>query len=111
MDLVKLLPFVISLIASGGKYAEIIKQAIALIQQIVAALQGSGQLPEPVNMTVQWAQGALKKLGFDPGPIDGDMGPKTMAAIKGFQTANSLEPDGWLGVETQTLLAQKAGAA
>lgn len=107
MDIIKLLPIIVSLIAGGGQYAEIIKDAIALIQKIIAVLQGSGEAPQPVTMDVAWAQRSLSNLGFDPGPIDGQMGPKTMAAIKAFQIANSLDPDGWLGVETQALLAQK----
>ncbi|HZY30669.1 MAG TPA: peptidoglycan-binding domain-containing protein, partial [Candidatus Methylomirabilis sp.] len=31
------------------------------------------------------AQEAMKAKGFDPGPIDGIMGPKTTSALKDFQ--------------------------
>ena len=35
-------------------------------------------------------QKALKKEGFNPGAIDGKMGPKTAAALKAFQRSNGL---------------------
>lgn len=101
MDFVKLIPIILSLVSSGGKYAEIIRKALELIALII----GTDTIA-PV-MDARWAQGALKQLGFDPGPIDGQMGPRTQAAIKAYQTARGLEPDGWLGVATQTKLAQE----
>lgn len=36
----------------------------------------------------------LKRLGYDPGPIDGLLGPKTKAAIAKFEGAQGLPP-GW----------------
>jgi peptidoglycan hydrolase-like protein with peptidoglycan-binding domain len=41
-------------------------------------------------------QMVLKDSGFDPGPIDGIIGPKTRKAIQSFQDQNSLEPTGEL---------------
>jgi N-acetylmuramoyl-L-alanine amidase len=35
-------------------------------------------------------QARLKNLGFDPGPIDGAMGPRTRGAIRAFEAANGL---------------------
>ena len=43
---------------------------------------------------VQDIQRALLAKGFDPGPIDGVIGVKTSAAIRGFQTANGLATGG-----------------
>jgi hypothetical protein len=54
---------------------------------------------------------ALQKLGFDPGAIDGAMGPDTRAAIKQFQDANGLTADGILGPKTQAALARALQAA
>lgn len=39
-------------------------------------------------------QGALARLGYDPGPVDGAMGPKTEAAIRSYQRDHNLLVDG-----------------
>lgn len=50
-------------------------------------------------------QFALKALGYDPGPVDGINGPKTTAAILGFQkTHPPLTPDGIYGPRTRRVL-------
>jgi len=56
-------------------------------------------------------QRALQTLGFDPGQIDGVMGPDTRAAIKQFQEANGLTADGIPGPKTQAALAKALQAA
>ena len=38
---------------------------------------------------VKEIQTQLKNKGFDPGPIDGDLGPKTLAAMKSYLSANT----------------------
>jgi uncharacterized protein (TIGR02594 family) len=48
-------------------------------------------------MGVREIQQALAQAGFDPGHIDGIRGRKTIKAIKDFQQANGLEPDGISG--------------
>ena len=47
-------------------------------------------------------QRRLKRLGFDPGTIDGVIGDKTVAAIRAFQSERGLSAD---GVATRELLA------
>jgi uncharacterized protein (TIGR02594 family) len=42
-------------------------------------------------------QKALERHGFNPGPVDGIWGRRTIAAVKAFQTANGLTPDGIVG--------------
>lgn len=67
--------------------------------------------------TVRNVQQALKDKGYDPGPVDGIMGPNTRAAIKQFQSDNNLpatgEPDDQtlarLGVEKEP--AERLGEA
>ena len=45
---------------------------------------------------VRIAQGALQKLKYAPGPVDGVFGPATYAAIEAFQEDNSLNISGLL---------------
>jgi peptidoglycan hydrolase-like protein with peptidoglycan-binding domain len=42
---------------------------------------------EVLFMTVEEIQEALQAAGFDPGPVDGIRGRKTIMAIKEFQKA------------------------
>lgn len=42
-------------------------------------------------------QEILAGKGFNPGRLDGQMGPRTIAAIKAFQAANGLRADGVVG--------------
>jgi len=50
-------------------------------------------------------QTALKNAGYDPGTIDGKLGPKTKKAIKDFQAANGLKADGKVGPKTWAKLS------
>jgi peptidoglycan hydrolase-like protein with peptidoglycan-binding domain len=50
--------------------------------------------------TTKEIQKALKYAGFDPGAIDGKMGPKTKQAIKEFQRLKGLKVDGLVGPKT-----------
>ena len=43
---------------------------------------------------VSGVQARLKNLGYDPGPIDGDIGPLTHAALSGFQFSQNLTVTG-----------------
>ena len=49
-------------------------------------------------------QTKLQSLGFDPGTIDGDFGPKTTAAVQEFQRSKNLDPDGQVGAQTLAAL-------
>lgn len=53
---------------------------------------------------VRVLQAALKAAGFDPGPADGDFGPRTDAAVRAFQGAKGLEVDGQVGPRTWAAL-------
>src|SRR5262249_14207963 len=50
------------------------------------------------------AQEALKTQGFDPGPIDGRMGPRTRAAISDYQRRENLPVTGTLDTATMAKL-------
>lgn len=49
-------------------------------------------------------QKKLAAAGFDPGPLDGEFGPKTQAAVRAYQQANGLQVDGIVGPETRGAL-------
>ena len=53
---------------------------------------------------VHHVQLALKAAGFDPGSSDGKLGPRTKAAVRDFQQANGLNPDGKVGSRTWSKL-------
>lgn len=56
--------------------------------------------------TVMKVQTALRNAGFDPGTIDGRMGPRTRKALKEFQKAHGLSADGSLDKQTWALLQE-----
>lgn len=53
------------------------------------------------HANVRALQQELHDAGFDPGAIDGDLGPKT---VKAFQRSHGLKADGVVGVVTRPLL-------
>ncbi|WP_273206844.1 peptidoglycan-binding domain-containing protein [Marinobacter subterrani] len=58
-------------------------------------------------LTVEALQKKLRSKGFDPGPIDGVIGPGTTRALKAFQRTNDLKPTGTQNYATiQALRAQ-----
>jgi peptidoglycan hydrolase-like protein with peptidoglycan-binding domain len=74
---------------------------------------GAASPAAPGHGNVADIRKALQKLGYDPGKVDGLMGPHTEAAIKKFQQANGLAVDGVVGPKTQAALdkALQGGAA
>jgi uncharacterized protein (TIGR02594 family) len=61
-------------------------------------------------MTTRELQQALFARGFDPGPIDGVMGRRTIAAIKAFQAQAGLVVDGIAGPVTRAALGNAGGS-
>ncbi|MFA4888898.1 MAG: peptidoglycan-binding domain-containing protein [Candidatus Omnitrophota bacterium] len=55
---------------------------------------------------IKQIQACLKKAGFYKGEIDGKMGTRTRLAIKEFQKAKKLNPDGVVGSKTWEALSQ-----
>jgi peptidoglycan L-alanyl-D-glutamate endopeptidase CwlK len=53
---------------------------------------------------VKRLQRSLKAAGFSPGPIDGDFGPATEAAVLAFQRSAGLLADGIAGPRTRSAL-------
>lgn len=56
-------------------------------------------LPERIEL-----QERLAKAGFDPGGVDGKIGPMTIAAVRGFQRSSGLVPDGYPSLDLLTRL-------
>jgi peptidoglycan hydrolase-like protein with peptidoglycan-binding domain len=52
---------------------------------------------------IRAVQQALQKRGFNPGPIDGVMGPLTLEAVRKFQEAYGIKASG--RIDNQTLYA------
>ena len=56
----------------------------------------------------EWGERAIQrmlaKLGFDPGLVDGKVGPKTRDATERFQSSKGLEVDGKAGPQTRAAL-------
>ena len=88
--------------------------------QAQAAAAAAAAAPEPVQapakktsiirvdgVSASDVQRALIQAGLDPGPVDGKMGNKTIAAIKEFQRMNQLTVDGIVGKKTWTYLHMK----
>jgi peptidoglycan hydrolase-like protein with peptidoglycan-binding domain/DNA invertase Pin-like site-specific DNA recombinase len=55
---------------------------------------------------VKTLQRSLRRLGWEPGPVDGLFGPRTESAVRQFQTARGLTPDGVAGPVTWRALGQ-----
>jgi peptidoglycan hydrolase-like protein with peptidoglycan-binding domain len=60
-------------------------------------------LPDPPE-TVRRVQQILKNEGYDPGPINGVLGPKTEEALLQYQQKQNIEATGWLDRETKARL-------
>jgi peptidoglycan hydrolase-like protein with peptidoglycan-binding domain len=54
----------------------------------------------PRENAIAVIQDALKDAGFDSGLTDGDLGPKTIDAIKSYQASNELTVNGRLNSAT-----------
>lgn len=67
--------------------------------------RGAVNLPQ-----VRELQQKLKDEGFDPGKVDGWYGPDTTRAVKEYQRANNLTPDGDAGPQTLAKLGMSAGS-
>jgi peptidoglycan hydrolase-like protein with peptidoglycan-binding domain len=81
----------------GAPSSEIRGTALA-----AAAREAPRTAPEP--RFVRDAQQALRDLGYEPGPIDGRVGPRTRTALLRYQHAEGLPATGRLDTETMVRL-------
>ncbi|OLC13824.1 MAG: hypothetical protein AUH29_11875 [Candidatus Rokubacteria bacterium 13_1_40CM_69_27] len=80
-------------------------KAVEVKDKVKEKVQGNkGNKEAAGSERVRSAQEALRDKGFDPGPIDGVMGPKTRAAVTNFQKKEGLKATGRLDVATMSRL-------
>ena len=82
--------------------------------QDVPSAQGAIALtetsPAPLGKpAIASIQAGLRQLGYETGPIDGVLGPRTAAAIKAFQSDEQLISDGTLSQSTRARLSRRIG--
>jgi hypothetical protein len=77
------------------------QQASPPLGRVLSASVGAGGVNRPDD--VRLVQNLLVARGFDPGPADGLMGKKTIAAIKEFQRRFTSKPDGRVDPGGRTL--------
>ncbi len=90
----------------GRRVAEVKAFALSIAADLLvtdaAPLPAPGRAIDPDKFNrVRALQAQLAASGFDPGAIDGDMGPRT---VKAFQRSRGLRVDGLIGEKTGPLL-------
>ncbi|MEZ4600708.1 MAG: peptidoglycan-binding domain-containing protein [Syntrophotaleaceae bacterium] len=70
--------------------------------------QGAGMAQQMTNQQVRTLQNLLNEKGFDSGPVDGIIGPKTTSAIRNFQESRGLAATGSPDRDTLQELAPDA---
>ena len=63
------------------------------------------------DRNVRAAQQALRDQGFNPGPMDGVMGPRTSAALRDYQTKQGLTASGQLDDATMDKLGVRSATS
>jgi len=71
--------------------------------------RGGRHAMTPTRSQVRMLQLGLNKGGFDAGPVDGVMGPKTQQALQKFQQQHGLQAKGQL--DSKTVAALRSAAA
>ena len=67
--------------------------------------------PDPYTGFISRVQEELRALGFDAGPVNGDFGAKTQAALAQFQLSRAIPASGQLDDQTLAELGVKRGDA
>jgi peptidoglycan hydrolase-like protein with peptidoglycan-binding domain len=81
--------------------ATFLLMATAVIAQISpSTAAGQTRTSEADRAGIEQVQQTLRQRGHDPGPVDGFMGPQTIAAVKAFQKQHGLTASGQLDTPT-----------
>lgn len=78
--------------------------AVLLGGSIGEGLALSREAAPPSPRFVREAQRALRDLGYQPGPLDGVVGPRTKQALVRYQQAERIQVTGRLDSETMVRL-------
>ena len=101
-------PFQAGWIANGGEVAEASSTAVSNPNAGNDACVPQDNSSLVINSTLDIQQ-FLSNNGFNPGPIDGQSGPKTKNAIISFQKENGLLADGIAGNKTKAAMRAYTG--
>lgn len=93
------------LVERKALFAKVWKEVARLSDDAPAEPDEAWTVAKP-SPDIEWFQRSLNALGADL-KVDGKIGPKTTAAIKAFQAANRLVPDGLPGPVTREAIATR----
>ena len=92
--------------AMTGNLDQQLLDHLAYMRQIQNASTITGSIDDSANSAdVEVVQRNLLRLGYDPGPIDGQMGAKTTQALRLFQADRRLPVDGKVSADILALFA------
>src|SRR6056300_1919326 len=107
-DLFNVTPFQSSWTANGGEVADAVSTAVSNPNAGNDACVPKDNSNASLSSTLEIQQ-FLSNNGFNPGPIDGQSGPKTKEAIMLFQRENGLLADGVAGNRTKAEMRSYTG--
>jgi murein L,D-transpeptidase YcbB/YkuD len=90
---------------------ETVKEKAVEIKDKVKAKTTDKMKATTEKADVMAMQRALKDKGFDPGPMDGRMGPRTKSALMDFQRKEGMTPTGRWDEQTMDKLGVRTSAA
>lgn len=94
-----------SVVSLFNEYARSIPLGAA--SPVAFGLDGARSLDDLESPRALFA--ALRRLGFDPGPVLDTPGPTALAAVQAFQAASALVPDGALDAATRAAIRRALG--
>jgi len=114
-----LIPALAGCVTAGQKAdGNLLREKVTLLEgQLKAQQDENAMLKQQLAMTSvekkeirmpsgKEIQSALKNAGYYKGDVDGQIGSKTRDALKKFQSANGLNPDGVFGSRTWAVLSK-----
>ena len=97
-------------VACSGSESELTPSSTTTLSEAAATTRPTIEAAGP-NFVVSALQESLDVLGYDVGPIDGLVGPKSRQAVADFQSDSGLEPSGSVDGPTAIAMAEAAPEA